>query len=81
VLIDPHTADGLGVALRLRQPGETVVVLETAKPAKFAQTIHEAVGREPDRPAWLADIESLPRRFTSVDVDVAALKRFIAEHA
>ena len=81
VLIDPHTADGLAVARRLRQPGETVVVLETAKPAKFAQTIHEAVGREPERPAWLAGIEALPRRFTPMGVEVPALKRFIAEHA
>ncbi len=37
-----------------------MVVLETALPIKFAATIVEALGREPDRPARFAGIEALP---------------------
>ena len=40
-----------------------MIVLETALPAKFAATIGEAIGREPERPAALRGIEQLPRRF------------------
>ena len=48
-----------------------MIVLETALPAKFAATIVEALGREPDRPAALRGIEELPKRFTVMPADVA----------
>ena len=50
-MIDTHTADGLKVAREHLQPGVPMIVLETALPIKFAATIVEALGREPDRPA------------------------------
>ena len=68
-VIDPHTADGVTVAQRLIGPGETVVCLETALPAKFAATIVEALGVEPDRPARFAGIEEAPMRFDVIDPD------------
>ena len=76
-MVDTHTADGLKVAEALRQPGETVIVLETALPVKFAATIVEALGREPDRPAALVGIENLPKRVTVMPVDAQAVKDFI----
>jgi threonine synthase len=80
-LIDTHTADGLKVAREHHTPGVTMVVLETALPVKFAQTIVEAVGREPERPAALAGIEALPKRFEVMANDAAAVKDFIARNA
>jgi threonine synthase len=77
-LIDPHTADGLKVARELRQPGETVVVLETALPVKFSETIVEAIGQQPPRPAALAGLESLPRRVDVLPADAARVKALIA---
>ena len=79
-LIDPHTADGLKVARELRQPGETVVVLETALPVKFGETIFEAIGQPPPRPAALEGLESLPRRVDVLPVDAAKVKALIAAH-
>ncbi|MCW5660577.1 MAG: threonine synthase [Burkholderiaceae bacterium] len=79
-LIDPHTADGLKVACDLRQPGETIVVLETALPVKFSETIVEAIGQQPERPAALAGLESLPRRVEVMPADVARVKALIALH-
>jgi threonine synthase len=78
-VIDPHTADGVKVAQDLRQPGETVVCLETALPAKFAATIREALDRDPPRPADFAGLEDLPQRFRVLPADVQAVKRLIAE--
>jgi threonine synthase len=80
VVIDPHTADGVKVGLEHARPGEPLICLETAAPAKFGATIREALGREPERPRGFENLESLPQRFTVVERDVAALKRFIESH-
>jgi threonine synthase len=80
LMIDPHTADGLKVALEQRRPGETMIVLETALPAKFASTIHEALQREPDRPAVFDGIEALPKRFTVVPAREQAVRAYIEGH-
>jgi threonine synthase len=79
-MIDPHTADGLKVAREHVTPGVPMLVLETAQPAKFAATIHEALGREPQRPAGLEGLETLPRRFTSLPADVQQVKDYIDQH-
>jgi threonine synthase len=79
-MVDTHTADGLKVAREYLQPGVPMLVLETALPAKFAATLQEALGREPDRPAALRDIESLPKRFTVMPVDAQQVKDFIVRH-
>jgi len=78
ILIDPHTADGLTVGRALRNPGERMIVLETALPAKFAATIVEALGREPDRPVELQGIEALPRRCEVLPASVERIKALIA---
>jgi threonine synthase len=80
ITIDTHTADGLKVAREHRQPGTPMVVLETALPIKFAATIVEALGREPERPARFAGIEALPKRVTVLPADAARVKQFIAAH-
>jgi threonine synthase len=85
VLIDPHTADGLKVALEQRDDpgarGVPMIVLETALPAKFAATIREATGVEPEVPAALRGIEALPRRFEVLPADVSRVRQYIEEHA
>ncbi len=81
LMIDTHTADGLKVAREWMQSGVPMLVLETALPAKFAQTLVEALGCEPERPKALEGIENLPKRFTVMPVDVAKVKAFIEAHA
>jgi len=81
VVIDTHTADGLKVAREHLRPGVPMIVLETALPVKFAATIREALGRSPELPAALADLESRPKRFTVLAADVGAVKAFIEQHA
>jgi threonine synthase len=80
-LIDPHTADGLKVAREHRLPGVPTLVLETALPAKFAETIVEAIGRAHGRPAAMEGIEQLPKRFEVMPPDVDRIKAFISAHA
>jgi threonine synthase len=77
VMVDTHTADGLKVAIDNRSPDVPMLVLETALPAKFEETIVEALGRKPERPAAMLGIESLPQRVEVMDVDIEAVKQFI----
>jgi threonine synthase len=79
-LIDTHTADGLKVAREHLEPGIPMLVLETALPAKFAATIREATGVDPEPPAALKGIESLPKRFAVLPVDALVVKRYIETH-
>lgn len=81
IVIDTHTADGLKVAREQQRSGVPMLVLETALPAKFAATIREALGREPERPAGFEGIEALPKRFTVLPAEVASVKRYIESHA
>ncbi len=80
VTIDTHTADGVKVAREYLTPGVPMIVLETALPAKFNETIREALGRDAERPAGFENIESLPQRFDVMPADVAKVKAFIAKH-
>ena len=80
MMIDPHTADGVKVAREHQRPGLPMIVLETALPIKFAATMVEAFGREPERPARFKGIEALPKRVTRMAADVAAIKAYITEH-
>ena len=79
-MIDPHTADGVKVAREHQQAGVPMIVLETALPIKFAATLVEALGREPDRPSRFLGIEALPRRVQVMPADVERVKAFIVEH-
>ena len=80
-IVDTHTADGIKVGLEHREAGVPLVCLETALPVKFAATIREALGRDPDVPPAYRGLEQLPQRFTVLDPDVAAVKDFIARNA
>lgn len=78
-MIDTHTADAVKVAREYRQPGIPMVVLETAQAVKFSETIQEALGRDPVRPADFDGIETLPQRVEVMDADPEAVKACIAK--
>ncbi|WP_423682010.1 threonine synthase [Undibacterium sp. WLHG33] len=78
ITIDTHTADGIKVALEHIENGVPMIVLETALPAKFNETIREALGRDAERPAGFENIEALPQRFEVMTADVEKMKAYIA---
>ncbi len=81
VLVDTHTADGLKVGQALRDNNVPLICMETAQPAKFSESIQEAIGEEPPRPTGYENLEDLPQRFVVKDADVAAIKAYIVEQA
>ncbi len=80
VVIDTHTADGLKVAREHLDAGVPMLVLETALPVKFSETIVEAIGIQPDRPVAMRGIEDLPKRFVVMPVDTQAVKAYLSAH-
>jgi threonine synthase len=80
VMIDTHTADGVKVAQELLNPQVPMIVLETALPIKFAATIVEALGRQPERPPQYEGIEALPKRVQVMKADVDLVKAYIQQH-
>jgi threonine synthase len=66
-IIDPHTADGVKVAIERCTPGVKTLCLETALPVKFGETIVEALRREPPRPHSAVGLEELPQRVTEIE--------------
>ena len=79
-MVDTHTADGVKVARQHAKPGVPMLVLETALPIKFAETIEEALGQLPPRPAAFEGIEALPKRVAVMKADVVLVKSYIAQH-
>ena len=79
-LLDPHTADGVHVARAVRPQIEgPLVVMETALPVKFADTILEATGHLPPVPERFEGIEGREERVTPLANSVEDLKALIRE--
>ena len=79
-MIDTHTADGVKVARDHLQAGIPMIVLETALPIKFEETIEIALGRPAECPPAFKDIKSLPQRVENIDADINQVKNFITTH-
>ena len=57
-----------------------MIVLETALPTKFEETVIEAIGQKPKRPVGLEDIEKLPQFSVNMDNSIENVKKFIESH-
>lgn len=77
-LIDTHTADAVKVARSMIKPGIPMIVLETALPIKFAETVKTAVGFEPPLTSAQADMMALPQRVTQIAPSVEHVKAIVA---
>ncbi len=73
-LIDPHTAVGLAAADAILG-AEPAVVLATAHPAKFPDTVQGATGVAPPRPTAIEAALARPFAVEDVPLDAAALAR------
>ncbi|MCU1360751.1 MAG: thrC [Ilumatobacteraceae bacterium] len=78
MLLDPHSAVGVGAVEQLRQQlGSTVVTLATAHPAKFPDAVQRATGVHPPLPPHLADLFERPERVSRSANDLSAVERFV----
>ena len=73
---DPHTACGF----KELSPDRVSIVLSTASPAKFPDTIRDAIGIEPTHPS-LEALKTRPIVKHRLKTDPAAIREFIEQHA
>jgi threonine synthase len=82
MLIDPHTAVGVGVAEAMRSSiGGPIVTLATAHPAKFPDAVERATGIRPALPAHLADLMERPEHITRLPNDLRSVEEFVESSA
>jgi threonine synthase len=84
LLVDPHTAVGIGAARMPRarsRHGGPVVILATAHPAKFPDAVEQATGVRPSLPAPLVDLFERPERTAELANDLAAVQTFVDDVA
>jgi len=83
LLVDPHTAVGIGVAEALVDAGVLsdrsvpVVCLATAHPAKFPDAVEAATGIRPALPAHLADLFDRVERVEHCPAELAAVQELV----
>jgi threonine synthase len=81
MLLDPHTAVGVGAVAKLRADGTlrgTTVTLATAHPAKFPDAVERATGVRPPLPPHLANLFDLDEHVTRLPNDLATIQQFVA---
>ena len=79
MLVDPHTAVGIGAVQQIAHVGVgPMVTLATAHPAKFPDAVEQATGVRPPLPAHLADLFDRPEQFTVLPNDLDAVEQFVA---
>jgi threonine synthase len=80
ILVDPHTAVGLGAAAAGRGEDLDVpmVTLATAHPAKFPDAVEAATGVRPSLPGHLGDLLERPERSVTLPNDLATVEAFVA---
>ena len=81
ILLDPHSAVGVGVAERIHRDGDVpMICLGTAHPAKFPDAVEQATGERPPLPPHLADLFERPERYDALAADADALRDYVRSH-
>ena len=78
LLIDPHTATAFKAA-ELNSSDEEMLILSTAHPCKFSETVHQATGVEPKIPENIKNILNKKESYITLDNNLGAIKNYILE--
>jgi threonine synthase len=81
-LSDPHTAVGIGAALKYHQnhPHEHLIALATADPAKFPDAVMQASGICPKLPNFLSDLYQRDEDYKTLPNDLDQVKSYIRQN-
>ena len=78
ILIDPHTAIGVGVAKKILLEGSTII-LSTAHPSKFSDVVMESTGIKPELPENLKKILFEKEKYDKLTKDLKKVKNYILQ--
>ena len=76
ILIDPHTAVGVGVAKKIL-PDEVSTVLATAHPSKFSEVVMQSTEIKPELPESLKSILNKEEKYEKLPKDIKIVKNYI----
>ena len=77
-ILDPHTATAVGASYKIKNKSKTVV-LGTAHPYKFLETIELAIGKNIDPPKQFSDLSKKIEKFEIIDNKLEEIKKYIKE--
>ena len=77
-ILDPHTATAVGASYKVKNRSKTIV-LGTAHPYKFLETIKLAIGKNVDPPKQFSDLSKKIEKFEIIDNKLEDIKRYIME--
>ena len=77
-VLDPHTATAFGAVKKINNLSETII-LGTAHPYKFLETVKKATGIEITAPSQLSNVEDKEERFDILDNNISKIKNYILE--
>ena len=77
-ILDPHTATAFGAVKKINNLSETII-LGTAHPYKFLETVKKATGIEIDTPSRLSNVVDKKEKFDIVDSNISIIKKYILE--
>ena len=77
-ILDPHTATAVGASYKVKNNSKTVV-LGTAHPYKFLETIKLAIGKNVDPPKQFSDLSKKIEKFEIIDNKLEDIKKYIKE--
>jgi len=80
MLIDPHTAVAIGVVNKIPLEGNTII-LSTAHPSKFSETVMKVTGIKPDLPESLNNIMIDKEKYERLPNDLNKIKNYILERS
>ena len=76
IVLDPHTAIGYGVAKKLKQDNNCVI-LSTAHPSKFPEAIKNALGKNEELPPELRNVLKEKEKFEILENTLDQVKNYI----
>ena len=76
IVVDPHTAVGIGAARKLGLE-KNCVVLSTAHPCKFPNAIEDAISKTEDLPVSLNYVNDRKEKFEVLSNDIEKVKKYV----
>tara|TARA_Y100000590_G_scaffold332115_1_gene377581 strand:- start:5151 stop:6530 length:1380 start_codon:yes stop_codon:yes gene_type:complete len=78
MLVDPHTAVGIGVTKKISLEGKAVI-LSTAHPSKFSEIIIKETGKKPELPKNLESILTKNEKCEKLSKKIKDIEKYISE--
>ena len=78
ILVDPHTAIGIGVLGKFSNE-DMNIILSTAHPSKFPEVVKQVTGKNPELPLEIKKIIEEKEKFDILPNDLGIIKKFIKE--